>query len=134
MASSSGIVTITVADAMNASQGLEEIKTEKMPIKTAVKIANLIRFLHPICQKHGVFRNAQLNKWGVPVNDPSNSFSFATPENRAAFEGAISEDLAAQVVMKLSLKLSSADLESVKLSPHATVLMEAVLEASMLEQ
>ena len=101
------MITTTLKDLMEAQPALERLAAERLPVKSAYRVAKLLRLARPEVDQFVAQRNELVRQFGRPRD---NGDIEVTAENREAFFAKVNELAAIEVKFELEpLELAALD-------------------------
>ncbi len=107
--------SMTIAQLMQVGKVLTELKSEKLPVLTSLKLVKLVRFIAPIESRYLTFCTEQAKRLGELTKDEPPNYKFST-ESAAEYNAAVKAESEKQVVVSENLKIKISDLQSLQLS------------------
>ena len=108
--------TVTVEKLLSVGKVLNELKSEKLPVLTSLKLVKLVRFIAPIESRYLTFCKEQAARLGEPSKENPQQYTFATEEARVEFNAASKVEAEKQVVLPENLKIKVSELQSLQFS------------------
>lgn len=96
------MITTTLAQLMEAQPALERLAAERLPVKTAYRVAKLLRVARPEIQQFTAQRDAMIREMGFERQLVTGEMvTEVTPANREAFFAKVTELAALEVRLEI---------------------------------